>query len=450
LSSDKTYYYKVFSKDSAGGLSNDQGGSGTVSKQPTGKYITPPELYDSTISVATSANSATVSWVTNRSSDSFVVYGTNENLGSSFGTRDNTTEHNVTITGLTAGTKYYYKVQSLDPGDYRDYSESAGYSDIKEFSTAASPTLSNVAFSDITTTSAIVSFETNKPSTTKIEYGITTDYGTEITNTTTGATQHLARLANLQEGTTYQVKITFTDEEGTVISSPGHAFATLEMPRVESFNVETIADRASTSVRISFLTNVDTIGAVSYGKDSSSDNEVASSEYKKVHEYEVADLEDSQTYIFQAIVRDQFGNEVTSESNSYTTPVDSRPPKVTDVTIEASNVGTGKEDEAQIAISWKTDEVATSYVEYGIGISGDNYSGKTAEDPTSTNSHLVIVSGLVDSTPYHLRACSKDKGGNLTCSDDNTVIPGEVSKSILSILLNALKNAFGWLEVLVR
>ena len=116
-----------------------------------------------------------------------------------------------------------------------------------------------------------------------------------------------------------------------------------------------------------------------------------------------------------------------------------------DIVIETSNVGVGKEDEAQIAVSWKTDEPATSRVDYGEGISSDQYTQSSTEDPTQTNSHLVIVSGLQDSTPYHLRVCSKDKGGNETCSKDNTVIPGEAPKSILNIILQALNNAFGWI-----
>ncbi|OQA52169.1 MAG: Fibronectin type III domain protein [candidate division WS2 bacterium ADurb.Bin280] len=450
LSGDDTYYYRILSKDSAGALSVENADL-TVDKKPTGKYTQPPEISNTSVKVVTGATTADITWVTDRSSDSFVEYGTTEGLGLSFGQREETKEHKVSLSGLKAGTKYYYRCQSLDPGDLRDYSQDSGYSEIFEMTTTAAPTLSDVSFSSITTNSAIVSFQTNKTSIARIQYGTSTDYDKEINDSAgSGTSQHAVLLDSLQDDTTYQLKITITDEEGNQIESPGHSFSTLAMPKVESMTIESQKESADTSVKITFVTNVETLGAVEYSSADIAKKEVASSEYKKIHEFTVGGLQDQQSYTFQALARDKFGNEARSDSRVFDTPNDSRPPVITDIVIETSNVGVGREDEAQMVVSWRTDEPATSKVEYGEGISGDQYNQSTTEDGAMTNSHLVVVSALTDDNPYHLRVCSKDKGANITCSGDNTVVPGEAKKSLFTILLDTFQNTFGWLLVLIK
>ncbi len=451
LEGDKTYYYKVFSKDSAGALSEDQGSNGTVSKKPTGKYSTPPTIAESSIHSVAGASTVEINWVTNRASDSFVEYGTTEALGQTYGQREEVTEHKVKIDGLKAGNKYYFKAQSLDPGDLRDYSQTVGYSEVHEFETTAAPTLSSVSFSNITTSSAIMSFDTNKTSTAKIQYGTSTEYGKEIVDSSgSGTTKHTVLLEDLQDGTTYQLKVTITDEENNIVDSPGHAFTTRAKPKIEAMNIEPIKDASDTSVKVTCVANVEVAFSVQYSPSTdSAKKEVATAEFKKVHEFTVNGLSDQSKYSFQAIARDQLGNEVKSEVKTFDTPNDSRPPAITDISTESSNVGLNKQDKAQIVVAWKTDEPTTSMIEYGEGMSGTDYSQKTKEDATMTNSHLVIISDLEPSQAYHIRISSTDKGGNNTKSEDISVVPGEVPKSVLQMLLNTFKDVFGWMGKLI-
>lgn len=60
--------------------------------------------------------SATITWTTNEGADSRVDYGTSANTLSLNG-KDSipTTSHSIVITGLTAGTTYYFRVTSKDP-----------------------------------------------------------------------------------------------------------------------------------------------------------------------------------------------------------------------------------------------------------------------------------------------------------------------------------------------
>ncbi|MDD3774284.1 MAG: hypothetical protein PHW50_03340, partial [Patescibacteria group bacterium] len=98
------------------------------------------------------------------------------------------------------------------------------------------------------------------------------------------------------------------------------------------------------------------------------------------------------------------------------------------------------------AVSWETDEPATSFVEYAEGLNGNQYTNKTVEDKALTTKHLVVISELIPSKPYHLRVVSADKANNIGRSEDSTAITGEVPKSVLQLILKTLGNTFGWLS----
>jgi hypothetical protein len=164
------------------------------------------------------------------------------------------------------------------------------------------------------------------------------------------------------------------------------------------------------------------------------------------HKITIEGLADNSVYEISVSGRDKFGNEATSSKETFDTPKDSRPPKISDIIIETSNVGNISTGKAQAVISWKTDEPANSQIEYGEGLGGSDYIYKTTLDKTYTNNHLVIISDLDPSKPYHLRILTDDMAGNLTKSGDNTIVTGDVSRSVLDIIFTTLQNIFGWLS----
>ncbi len=68
-------------------------------------------------------------------------------------------------------------------------------------------------------------------------------------------------------------------------------------------------------------------------------------------------------------------------------------------------------------ITWTTDEVADTQVEYGTTTS---YGSSTTLDTTLVTSHSAALSGLSASTLYHYRVKSRDAAGNLATSADYT------------------------------
>ncbi len=114
LSANTTYHYKVTSKDSAGNtvVSADATFSTSASTDVTAPVI-------SAISVsATGTTVATVSWATNENSTGKVYYSTSASFDNSTASVQSSAalslSHSFALTGLTAGTTYYFKVESID------------------------------------------------------------------------------------------------------------------------------------------------------------------------------------------------------------------------------------------------------------------------------------------------------------------------------------------------
>jgi hypothetical protein len=154
-------------------------------------------------------------------------------------------------------------------------------------------------------------------------------------------------------------------------------------------------------------------------------------------------LVDNTQYSLVAQSRDGAGNLATSDTQTFHTALDTRPPKITNLKVTPSIKGTGADAGGQIIVSWKTDEPSTSQVAYGEGSDNTSYNTSTAQDGALVTDHAVIVSNLSTSQIYHLQALSKDASGNLAHSENRTTIIGNATDSVISIIFNALQKVFG-------
>jgi hypothetical protein len=100
-----------------------------------------PEI-SSVVVLDCTSTTATIFWTTNTSSDSRVNYGTTTALGQTKSDSTEGTTHNIVLTGLTPGTKYYFEVESADTfGTSTDDNDGAYYSFTTEAVTTYSITL---------------------------------------------------------------------------------------------------------------------------------------------------------------------------------------------------------------------------------------------------------------------------------------------------------------------
>lgn len=172
--------------------------------------------------------SVTITWTTNVPTDSTVEYWITPD--SKFVVSDSTlvTSHSVTITGLEAGTTYTFHIVSTDTEG--NIFTSAEYT----FTTSGTsgtpdttpPVISSVTATNITSTSAIITWTTDEPANSRVQYGLTTSYGSQSTLNTTLVTSHSVLLTGLTPNTTYHFRVRSADAAGNVSFSGDFTFTT--------------------------------------------------------------------------------------------------------------------------------------------------------------------------------------------------------------------------------
>ena len=140
---------------------------------------------------------ATITWTTSGNATSQVEYGTTTAYGSETEvTTTVVTAHDVDLTGLTAGTTYYYRAVS-----------GAAVSDGGSFTTPGTLAVYGVAVSGVTDVSATVTWTTTSNGDSQVEYGTTTSYGSTTTLSTTLTSAHSESVTGLSAGTTYHYRV---------------------------------------------------------------------------------------------------------------------------------------------------------------------------------------------------------------------------------------------------
>lgn len=419
----------VRTKDNAGNASSWQ--TGVFCSTGLAHIIDGPEVTPGPASI-------NVNWTSNKQTTSYVeVYEGNIYI-SEQGHTDYDISHSVKVVGLEPEKSYRYRLRWLDE------SGNSGESEWFNTTTTAAPSIKNFNANVISTSSAILTWSTNENSASTLAYGVS-DFDTSI-DMGSESTTFSKELTGLSGSTTYQVKLTAQTASDGFKYYYTASFSTPPLPAISGLSFDS---KSPSTADVTWQTNVDTTSSVYYGVKGQPMKEISSSEKLKSHKVELTGLNDSTTYDLYVQGTDQYNNTAKSDTNSFTTPVDTTPPSILDVEVETSNVGLNRQDKSQIVVSWKTNKLSKGFVEYASGFSGDNYSFKANSSNDLSDTHLVIISDLEPNMPYHFRISATDKNGNIGYSDDQPVIPGEVQKSILNTLLGSLQNVFGWLGELM-
>ncbi len=188
---------------------------------------TPPLLGN--ISNITTNSSAQITITADEKASLFLEYGTTSGLGTNMTASQYQSSHSENITGLLNNTLYYINATLCNEvGLCMEYGPYTFMTD--QTTDKVPPSVSSVAVSDINSSAATVTWETDEEATTTIKYGTASGtYQTTITNTTL-AYNHTIYLSSLSESTTYYYVINATDSEGNTIQSSEYSFQTIAGP----------------------------------------------------------------------------------------------------------------------------------------------------------------------------------------------------------------------------
>ena len=393
------------------------------------QYITP----DTTAPVITNiqatsitSSGVTFTWTTNENATSRVEYGLTSAYGSlpvpADPTADNTS-HSVTISGLTSGTTYHFRALSTDS------SFNAGISGDNSFDTvvvldiidpppASFTTSSTIVNSDSYTISGTAGADTPTASVRTISvYNGATLAGTAVVPV--GQTDWSVLVALTQNATSTFTALS-TDAAGNVAAAAGSVDigdneiidADLTAPDAPVLSITpVIVDEVHYQVSgtaasdggvrsISILNGSIVVGTVVLPAGA-------------IDWSVTVALNQSTTNSFTAKSSDEAGN--TSAPSSAVVITEATAADTTAPVV--SNIQSSSITASSASISWSTNELATSRIEYGLTSA---YGSFSAVDASADNtSHSVALSSLTSGSTYHYRVISGDTLGNIATSTDN-------------------------------
>lgn len=355
-------------------------------------------------------------------------------------------------TGLSASTQYCYRVKARDAV----LNESA-------FSTTVCAT-TNAPPADSTAPAAVTNLATGTPAATSLRLtwtapgddgstGTATSYDVRyLTATITDANWSSATQAagepapqvagssetftvtGLSSNTTYYFALKTSDEasnasgisnvpNGLTSQAPSSAPTDSTAPSISAVASSNIA---FSSVTITWSTDEASDSQVEYGKTTSYGSETTlDTSLVSSHTINISGLLAQTTYNYRVKSKDSSANLATSLNFTFATastplsgtaPIkDTTAPVISEVSATAALNST--------TITWKTDEAATSLVEYGkdTGTGSTVYDLATKKDATLLTTHSLSLSGLEPRTKYTYQILSEDKEGNVGISKGHTI-----------------------------
>ncbi|HSR88811.1 MAG TPA: fibronectin type III domain-containing protein [Candidatus Udaeobacter sp.] len=411
-----TYYFNVKSVSASNASSTDSnGGNGYIFTTPSGPTIT------GVSAVEVNNTFARVVWSTSENSNSSVIYSTSTSLTNSVTTSSVQmgTAHDMTLTGLTAGTRYYFYVQSVNGSGVTSTDKNLVGGILQYFNLATTldstgPTISSIA----TTTSdnsANITWNTNESADSQIIYGLTTSYGSTTTLDSTFTTQHLMTLSGLSSSTAYHFKILSRDKNNNLTASADQLIITSATPDTTAPIITSVATSSVslTGATVTWTTDELASSIVEYGITTSSYSSLAGSNSDSVtsHSVSLASLSGNTAYYFRVRSADSAGNSAMSDNSGqgwqFVTVADTTGPVISDVNLLVNDTS--------VAISWTTNEPASSEVDYDTTSSTFGFSSSTASLVTN---HTITITGLTTNVTYFFRLKSTDSAGNTTIDNN--------------------------------
>lgn len=437
---EQDYYYCVRACDSA---NNCSAVSTTVTEFPTGKFIEPALLLSEPEVTATTTRKAVINWTTDRTSDSRVQYGVTSNtyFVEEVSISNQTTGHTITLNNLEPGKTYFYKAK------WTDEDGNIGISTEKSFTTDPAPVLKKVVAERVSVDNALIRFTTLDATQSKLFYGKNGVFTSlsEI-NVSQLESSYTLQLSALDDNSEYVYKINLVDIEGYEYEGDVYTFQTLPRPRVENVTIEEVKNSAQPTVEVAWDSNTEITSIVTFYPVTSpqlTQDEIDILPTKE-HKMKVTGLLPTTQYGMVIRGTDALGNEAVSTEFFFTTATDTRPPTITNLKVETTLTSSQEDNNAQIIVSWETDELASSQVEYGEGLAG-GLAQTTSIDRSLKRNHTVIISNVSPAKVYTVRAVARDENDNITTSSENVVITPKRSDSALDIVIKNLTGIFNFL-----
>jgi len=379
-------------RDLAGSAATAAAVSVTVDNQaPSGSIV----INGGAAATASRSATLTLSAVDNAGTVSQMRFS---NTGTSFSTAEASATTKAWTLTTGAGTKTVY-VQFKDTiGNW-----SASFADTIILDTTA-PTISAVSSSNLSASAATITWTTNEPATSQVEYGATISYGTLTALDNNLVIAHSVVVTGLSSQQTYNYRVRSKDAAGNERLGSRNTFTTVSGPDTVKPSVPTglaTAVISPTQINLSWNAATDNLGVTGYlvYRDAI---QVATA---TTTSHQDAGLTGGLTYRYAVAARDAAGN-----ISDPSTPVTAATPAFVISNVQSSGITSSR-----ATITWATDTATDSQVEYGATTA---YGQLGSFDPALVTNHSQGLIGLTQNSTYHFRVRSRDAAAHLVASSD--------------------------------
>ncbi len=495
LTANTTYYYCIHATDGLGNASSSCGHSFMTAAEQTIIDTTPPDVTEISVSSITSS-SATLSWTTSEVANGEVEYGTTAGYGESTNLNtDLALNHSVNLNNLSANTEYHYRIRASDqlgnlvvtPDNIFTTATAAQGEVVVAPAPAPSPSpslsptpspspvpvpvpspapvvepstnvsagssvggvsiiMSGVEVSDLSFNNATISWTTDFPSDSQVEYGDSENFGALSQINSSPVIHHSVVLHDLAADTNYIFRVRSQPSAGTAVLSGNHEFTTLShsTPVVAAANVSSVASSniTETAATITWSTDKAATSQVQFGLSSGYGEWSAfSSSMATSHSVNLTGLTANTTYHFRVNSIDEVSNETFSEDYTFTTqPIQTgQPAQTAPATI--ITLAVGAYDPNSVELVWNVASTNTDIsheydIRYSVSpINPANFQNAAEaqvtpvyhSDLSPTGTHRAyIVAGLNSDTLYYFAI--KSKLENTGWSDLSNVVSVATTK----------------------
>jgi hypothetical protein len=202
-----------------------------------------PAVISNVQAVAITTSGATITWTTDKPATSAVNYGTTTAYGSSVSNSSLVTSHSVNLTGLIAGTVYHFQVQSTDVAG--NLTTSSDFTFTTATPRTTPPVISNVQATAITSSGAMITWTTDEPASSQVNYGLSSTYGSSTPVDNTLVISHSVTLTSLSSNSIYHYQVLSRDASSNSGASTDFTFATSPIPPTTIWTASTTPAVAS-------------------------------------------------------------------------------------------------------------------------------------------------------------------------------------------------------------
>ena len=269
------------------------------------------------------------------------------------------------------------------------------------------PVVSNILISNVTASQAQITWDTDEPAKSSVDYGLTQAFGTTL-SVDNYFQVHSVVLNNLEEGKKYFFRIRATDASGNVRTSATLTFTTLDQTSPVIADV-LVSNIAPTTAKVTWTTNESSTSKVEYGTTLAYGKQVTLDALALNHSINLIGLTAETTYHMRVVSVDASGNIATSNDATFVTTADAPP----------SNVSSFKvvEGDGQLVLSWVNPAendfagVRVRMCPIAFPVSLNDAACQTVFDGlAATFTH----SGLVNNTTYYYGVFAYDQAGQFS------------------------------------